>query len=172
MASTSTAQTPLTYNLTGALIFTAYVLAALFLAVFIIVDLATRYRDLAQTPSSTLTTKLKFRLQLFSALSALSFSVLSYHMLNYLILSYRVWATANDVSLPRRLPSDIAGLHVWRWLTSSTLFLDFAQTICGTSARFWWTQQSLLVTLGWNVFMVFEGKTLQTSSSEAFNRTR
>lgn len=125
-----------------------------------------QYQKLLNAEEAKRTIDLEKRLQIFSALSVLSFSTLSYHMLSYLIGSYQDWAGTNRVLLPQRILGNagIVGrkdqrveLHIWEWLTSSTLFQDFAITICNDSARFWWTQQALLVSMAWSVFMSFEG---------------
>ena len=154
------------HNLSGALIFTAYVISALSLTLLIAQNLYASHKKLKQSETSKVTRDLGTRLQIFTALAVLSFSTLSYHMLFYLVISYRGWARENGITLPQQLLGDrsLLGsedqrvqLYVWQWLTSSTLFQDFAQTICGTSARFWWTQQALLVTMAWTVFMSFEG---------------
>lgn len=98
--------------------------------------------------------------------SVLSFSTLSYHMLNYLIVSYQAWSKSHGYQPPGSLfgSNSLLGtqeqripLHIWSWLTNSTLFADFATTICSNNARFWWTQQALLITMAWSVFMSLEG---------------
>jgi hypothetical protein len=154
------------YNLTGALIFSTYVVSALLLTLLICSSLRSQSQKLFKFEGAKRTIDLERRLQIFSALSVLSFSTLSYHMLSYLILSYQNWAKTNNLLLPQRVLGDagLVGLkyervelHIWEWLTSSTLFQDFAMTICNDSARFWWTQQALLVSMAWSVFMSFEG---------------
>lgn len=160
------ADTPI-YNLTGALIFSAYVISALVLTILICGSLISQYKRLRETgEGSKRTIDVEKRLEILSALSVLSFSTLSYNMLSYLIVSYQSWAQSHSVPLPRQFLGDggLLGagdesvqLHIWKWLTSSTLFQDFAEAICGDSARFWWTQQALLVTMAWSVFMSFEG---------------
>ena len=158
MSSFNTQEPPL-HNLSGALIFTAYVLSALFLTVFITDSLRIQYKKNSHKGRET-------HIQTFSALSVLSFSTLSYHMLNYLIVSYQAWSKTHGYQLPASLfgPNSLLGtreqrvtLHIWSWLTESTLFADFATTICSNNARFWWTQQALLITMAWSVFMSFEG---------------
>ena len=155
-------QEPPLYNLSGALIFTAYVLSALFLTAFITRSLAIQYKKSSPKRNH----EREKHIQTFSAFSILSFSTLSYHMLNYLIISYQAWSKNHGHQLPVSLfgPNSLLGtqeqripLHIWSWLTNSTLFTDFATTICSTNARFWWTQQALLVTMAWSVFMSLEG---------------
>lgn len=161
MSSSKSQERPL-YNLSGALIFTAYVLSALFLIAFITNSLRLQY-----TKSSPGTKRGREKhIQIFSALSILSFSTLSYHMIKYLIVSYRAWSKSYGYQLPAGLfgSNSLLGtreqrvpLHIWSWLTNSTLFTDFATTICSNNARFWWTQQALLVTMAWSAFMSLEG---------------
>lgn len=158
----STVQDTPIYNLSGALIFTAYVASALFLVAFIHQSILRAYDATPKKKDD----KLYRNLQVFSALSVLSFSTLSYHMLAYLIVSYRSWATQHGYELPQRLfggkgvlncRGDCRGLPIWSWLTTSTLFQDFANEICATHARFWWTQQALLATMAWTAFISIEG---------------
>lgn len=162
--------TPL-YNLSGALILSAYVVSALFLTTNITLSLIKIHVYSPGSRSMTKhidneKTKLKSLLLIFSALAALSFSTLSYHMLNYLIVSYQAWATNRGSLVPHGLfgknsilgPDGSISLHIWQCLTTSTLFQDFAQTICGNTARFWWTQQALFVTMAWSMFMSYEGR--------------
>ena len=161
MSSFVSREPPL-YNLSGALIFTAYVFSALFLTAFITRSLVIQYKKSSHNRKH----KREKRIQTFSALSVLSFSTLSYHMLNYLIVSYQVWSKSYGYQLPGSLfgSNSLHGpreqrvpLQIWSWLTTSTLFADFATTICSNNARFWWTQQALLVTMAWSVFMSLEG---------------
>jgi len=163
---TSTDQEAPLYNPIGALTFSAYVLAALFLTIRILYSLFLSYQKIIRDEAPKRTVNLEKRLQIFSALSILSFSTLSYHILSYLIISYQSWAGENTVLFSQQILGDrsLTGsedqrgrLQVWQWLTSSALFQDFAVAICGNSAGFWWTQQALLVTMAWTVFMTFEG---------------
>ena len=160
--SSFVSQEPPLNNLSGALIFTAYVLSALFLTAFITSSLGVQYKKYSQKREHGR----EKHIQIFSALSVLSFSTLSYHMLNYLIVSYQAWSKRHGYQLPSSLfgSNSLLGtreqrvsLHVWSWLTNSTLFADFATTICSSNARFWWTQQALLITMAWSVFMSLEG---------------
>lgn len=153
-------------NISGALIFSTYVVSALVLTFLLCSSLIFQYQKLLKSEDAKRSIDLERRLQIFSALSVLSFSTLLYHMLSYLIVSYQSWAKTSRVLLAQRVLGD-AGLvgrrdqrvklYIWEWLTSSTLFQDFAMTICNDGARFWWTQQTLLVTMVWSVFMSFEG---------------
>ena len=153
---------PSSYNLSGAVIFTAYVTSALFLTAFIAYDLITSYRAL--TPSYLAKkvgrSSINTHVCTILSLAVLSFSVLSYHMLNFLILSYIAWAQDRGIPLPlsslgrRELVGEV---HIWQWLTNSTLFLDFAQEICATWPRYWWTSQALWATLGVCCFMALHG---------------
>lgn len=158
-----------TYNFSGAVIFISYVVAVLLLTILLLGNLinaassldAGRKRIIPRAHTQTF-------LQLYSSLALLSFSVLSCHMLSYLILSYSEWATERDIELPYRfwgykgivgLTKDrTVDLQIWSWLKTSTLFRDFAQTICETGENFWWAQQALFMTMGWSVFLSIEGE--------------
>ena len=161
------------YNLSGAIIFTAYVASALFLTALIAYNLISAYRAL---PLSYLSQKhgvstINSHIQVFFALTVLSFSVLSYHMLNFLIQSYNSWAKEWGIQLPLSVfgneglfGREGVQLHVWQWLTGSTLFLDFAQEICGTWPRYWWTSQALWATMAVSIFMGVHGTCNSVSS--------
>ena len=155
------------YNSAGAVIFVLYVISALvFTGVIIGILLSSPQWHQKLCHASTV--------QIFAALSVLSFSVLSYHMLSFLILSYESWASAEDIRIPQsffghnglaNFRENGIDVRVWDWLISSALFRDFAETICGDSARYWWTLQALLATMTWNVFMSIEGENNQPSAS-------
>lgn len=159
-----------TTNLLGALIFSAYVTSAILLTGLITYNLYCTYQ-------SSLVAKLKLpdnrlpsedtHVQLFASLAAFSFSILSYHMMHFLVVSYAAWSTERQILVPDKLfgeggfivigNSSGIDLHIWHWLTTSTLFLDFAEMICQDSAKYWWTQQALLVTMACCHFMAIEG---------------
>lgn len=154
-----TASSPISENTIGATIFLLYIVAALGLTGLISYDLVKAYNAFASSRTST---RAPFQINsvlIFSALAALSFSVLSYHMLNVLIYSYVAWARDSQVSLPRSLfDVNLSQLYIWTWAKSSTLFRDFAETICDDSLRFWWTQQALSFSMMCNIFMAVEGE--------------
>lgn len=154
------------HNITGAIIFVFYVLAALFLTSLIVSDLYLAYQSQSRLSSREGKT-ISNQLQVFVALAVLSFSTLSYHMLSYLILSYNEWASSRDLDQLRWLtnPSTSISLvgvdfavRLWQFLTQSTLFHDFAETICKNGANFWWTQQALLSSIASALFISIEGE--------------
>ena len=156
-----------TRNLTGAIIFTAYVIAALLLTALLSRDLVNAYLYLPKSLRNQ--DGLHKQLQAVAGLCVMSFSVLSYHMMDYLIESYQTWANNRGIALPYQLCGKMgllgseqqrAPLYIWTWLKTSTLFQNFAQTIVVPSEHFWWTQQALLVTMAWSVFMSIEGRFL------------
>ncbi|KAI4108027.1 MAG: hypothetical protein L6R37_001309 [Teloschistes peruensis] len=153
-------------NVTGAVLFTGYVVAALLLTMMILGDLFKAYRTQIQARSCLKDmTGISKQLQVFIALAVASFSTLSYHMLSYLIFSYRIWATHTTSSTIQGLSGvfGVKGLQsIWQWLTESTLFKDFAETICQSSANYWWTQQALLVTMASALFISIEGKAVES----------
>lgn len=153
-------------NVTGAVIFVGYVLAALLLTTLIVVNLYQAYLSRSSS-SSKEASRVSNPLQVFIGLAVLSFSTLSYHMLSYLTYSYRAWAESNGLAIPPGLHVS-EGLrsslnlgfvaHLWQWLTETTLFHDFAKTICQNSANFWWTLQALLVSMASALFISIEGR--------------
>ena len=151
-------------NPLGAIIFFSYIVAALGLISLISYDLCKAYK-IYPHPSVQAEALINTNLILtFASLAAISFSVLSYHMLNVLIYSYLAWAdSANTLLLQPsssygNMLNNISNLHIWTWAKSSTLFKDFAENICNDPVRFWWTQQALSLSIGWNTFMAIEGK--------------
>lgn len=156
------------YNLAGAIVFVVYVISAL-LFTGMIVGILTYSPKKSWSPTmSNRQRRLSYesKFQIFTALSVLSFSVLAYHMISFLVISYRGWASVRGIEVPSRffgqddvidLQKRIVRVYIWQWLTSSTLFKDFAEIICGSSARYWWTQQALSVTMTWSFFMSIEG---------------
>ncbi|KAL2052972.1 hypothetical protein ABVK25_006609 [Lepraria finkii] len=80
----STEQDAPLYNLSGALIFTAYAASALFLTGFIVSSLIRTYERTRRKKDDGL----HRNLQIFSALPVLSFSTLLHHMLSRLIVLY------------------------------------------------------------------------------------
>ena len=133
-------------NLTGALIFTSYIFVALFLSAFIGWNLWSAYR--AFTPSYLFSIHTRLRTCIY--LSLLSFGVLSWHMLAFLIASYKEWAEATVVEGGWR--------GIGEWLTTATLFEDFARGLCGSWARYWWTAEALVLTFGVGRWMGREGE--------------
>lgn len=165
-------------NVTGAIIFSAYVVSALFLTGFISRNLLLAHRTLIPSQKSLLggNSALRRRLLICLPLCILSISNLSYHMLFFLVDSHRAWAEERGISLPSGnlgndgvLTSLIGGgereILVWQWLTTSTLFEDFARSICDDWARYWWTSQALVTTMGVNVWMGREGEGSLTSTA-------
>ena len=166
-------------NTTGALIFTAYVFSALFLTIFLTRSLLIAYnsslpnatprnRNAAQPTSSFLPTRLLTHI----FLSVLSFSVLSYNMLFFLIVSYTTWAHYRHLPLPDGLIGREGALYavmrgvvgqggtkveIWEWLTTSTLFQEFAMVLCDDWARYTWTCMALVGTMGVGIWMGREG---------------
>ena len=148
-------------NVFGAIIFFAYIIAAIVLSFFIINTLyAARPGRAAALNIDSLSTA---KLQKLIALAVLSFSVLSYHMLSFLIFSYGTWANTHKIALPEALKSIydtkayLSDLHIWSWATSSTLFQDFAEVICNDPQRWLWTQSVLLYSYAWNTYMAIKG---------------
>ena len=139
-------------NVAGSVVFLSYILAALLLTGFVVYDLMRKY-----LLSSNHARHFQVQVQIFSTLSVLSFSVLSYHMINFLLVSYKAWAVSrNDFTVEINSLEDVL-TEIWAWLKDSTLFQDFAHTICDTSARYVWTVQALLMTMGWSLYASSEG---------------
>ena len=151
-------------NTIGAIIFVAYILAAIALTGSICRDLINAYvylpKKLREKPG------LQRNLTIFSTIALISFSVLSYHMFDYLLVSYSSWASDHSIALPQAVygKDGLLGpkgqrvpVYIWTWLRSSTLFTDFAKTICAPQSHALWTTQALFATAMWNVVLTLEG---------------
>lgn len=130
-------------NYLGAAIFWLYILAAL---LFTSIILKTLY-DTEPAKHAE-----RNHVVLFGALSACSFATLSYNMLNVLISSYTLWAHERSLSI-----ADTSIGSIWQWSITSTLFHDFGNAIVQSSARYLWTEASLLATLCVCLFTGIEG---------------
>lgn len=147
-------------NVSGAVMFVAYVLVALLLTCLIAVDLCQAYRSPSNNRPSRAAKNRYDPSLVFASLAVLSFSTLSYHMLSYLVYSYQRWATSESFLplLGRPEPGYLLSVtRIWQWLTQSTLFRDFAQSICEGNSS-WWTQQALLAAMASALFVAVEGK--------------
>jgi hypothetical protein len=151
-------------NVLGAIIFFSYILAALGLTGLIFSDLFKAFEAFSKSKANT--SHRHSLVLVFATFAVISFSSLSYHMLNVLVHSYTEWADVATVPLPQTFWGALSGqtdaassfLNIWTWAKSSTLFQDFTKVICNDPVRFWWTQQALLLSIGWNTFMAIEGK--------------
>ena len=150
-------------NVLGAIVFFSYIVTAIGLTWVILSDLSKAYGTFSRSKANTI--HRSNLILVFASFAAISFSSLAYHMLNVLIYSYAQWAADINVALPRTFIAALKGLtnesfysNIWTWAKSTTLFQDFAEVICNDPVRFWWTQQALLLSIGWNTFMAIEGK--------------
>ncbi|OQO07394.1 hypothetical protein B0A48_07091 [Cryoendolithus antarcticus] len=139
----------MTLNYPGAAIFWSYIVAALALTTTILYGLYSQHRS--QAPLSP---QRQRQLLTFSSLAFLSFTALSANMINVLVQSFALWARHRPaVGTISAYPAEI-----YKWSTTSTLFLDFGEAIVANSARFLWTQSALLVTMSVNFYMALEGR--------------
>ncbi|ETN39347.1 uncharacterized protein HMPREF1541_05570 [Cyphellophora europaea CBS 101466] len=154
------------YNLLGALIFFAYILAALVLTSIIGFDLLKlpRKGTNAKTPSPGRYHSIRVTFLVLTA--TLSFATLSFQMLSVLIQSYTRWTVTHgsvDASMlytglfpgPTNLYDYALALShsIWHWATTSTLFGDFATAILASPARRIWTRAVLYYSLCVNIWM-------------------
>ncbi|KAL9115484.1 MAG: hypothetical protein Q9227_000805 [Pyrenula ochraceoflavens] len=160
-------------NLLGALLFLFYILAALLFTALILSSLLNTYSSL---PSPSYRRKgqgsstRSLHIQIFAALSTLSFATLSYHMLNVLFSSYDAWLSAHSIHrvTPPSSPfyacttsSDLAlacAQQAWLWARTSRLFQDFATDLVSTRERWFWVQGALCLAMGWSLYMAGEAR--------------
>jgi len=142
-------------NYFGATIFIGYMIAALILTGLIIQSLRNSYDEV--------TTKHRGRvlnhglLCAYIGAASLSFAVLSYTMLSFLIASYQEWCHDRNVIVSTLSTIDLIS-SIWHWTISSTLFLDFARSLCSTQANYYWVMQALLGTMITNITMSSAGQ--------------
>lgn len=146
-------------NYAGALIFWAYIAAALYCTGVVLhtIHSAGGFQSHGKHGNP--------KVPLFLILLALSsFSTLSYHMLNVLILSYKQWASFHNIALPSGIfgPGSLLGptrtpLHLWQWSTTSSLFQDFGEAIVATKARYFLSSAGLWSTVAVSTYMGIQG---------------
>lgn len=134
----------------GALIFWAYIAAALFLMAAI----STSAYDLwIRTPHRSSRRGGGAAIGAYVALAIVSFATLSYNMLNVLILEHSKWlhhsSSAHQMSL---LP------QLWIWSVESSLFVSFAEEITASPARWFWSQAELGISMVVSCWMGIEGR--------------
>lgn len=125
-------------NVSGAILFLGYIVAALVFSARIWTIIYRRYKSMASNEKA----KQQLAMQSALTLSIAGFSVLSFNMLSFLILSYTDWSKRHAItSSLARLPS-----LSWQWMSHATLFEDFARSLVSTPARSLWSQLALLQT--------------------------
>ncbi|THZ23124.1 hypothetical protein D6C89_05694 [Aureobasidium pullulans] len=146
-------------NYPGALIFWAYIVAALG---FTGIVLNTIRQSHQQNNGRS-----KIPLALI-ILTGSSFSTLSYHMLNVLILSYKQWSTNHSIPLGALIGSNRTPLHLWQWSTTSSLFQDFGEAIVATKPRYLLSSSGLWSTVAVAIYMGIEGRRRNVPNLWAF----
>jgi hypothetical protein len=142
-------------NYFGAAIFIGYMIAALILTGLIIQSLRRSYNEVTMKNHGRIFNH--GLLYAYIAAASLSFAVLSYTMLSFLIASYQEWCHARYI-VPSSIPAVDLISSIWQWTTTSTLFLDFARSLCSTQAGYYWVMQALLGTMITNITMSSAGQ--------------
>lgn len=146
-------------NHLGALIFWAYIVAAL----------ASTGVVLNTIKNSYLQSNGKFKIPpLLAILAVSSFATLSYHMLSVLILSYQQWTTRHSIPLGILIGSNRTPLHLWQWSITSSLFQDFGEAIVATKPRYLLSSSGLWSTLAVAIYMGIEGRRHKVTNLWAF----
>lgn len=158
------------HNILGAVVFWTYIAAALSITVVILRSISKSYENSTQTHSKKLSTnprslgkkRLKQSATFFLGLAVISFTLLTRNMLGFLIISFTGWSGPASTNLAAIFNSienmSSAIVRIWKWSTCSTLFLDFAESLCSSPGAMWWTRQALIYSLAWNGFMAVAGK--------------
>jgi len=143
-------------NYFGASIFISYIIAALILTYLITGELDIVYRRVLARKQGSSSQWRQFKTCV--AFSSISFGVLSWNMLNFLITSYNAWSSKQHPALSTSPSYLDIGISIWQWTIHSTLFLDFARSLCATRSGYWWVMQALMATMTTNVTMQAAGK--------------
>jgi len=141
-------------NYFGAGIFIGYMIAALILTGLIIQSLRSSYNEVTTKHGGRV---LNHGLYAYIGAASLSFAVLSFTMLSFLVASYQEWCHDRNVIASTLSTFDFIS-SVWHWTISSTLFLDFARSLCSTQAGYYWIMQALLGTMITNITMSSAGQ--------------
>lgn len=145
-------------NLSGALIFWAYIAGALASTGIVLNTTRQSYLQNGRPKISP-----------FLAVLALSsFATLSYHMLNVLILSYQQWTARYSIPLGALIGANRTPLHLWKWSTTSSLFQNFGEAIVATKPRYLLSSSGLWSTLAVAVYMGIEGRRCKVPNLWAF----
>ncbi|KAI4723799.1 hypothetical protein E4T49_08474 [Aureobasidium sp. EXF-10728] len=153
----TTRDTPTNYP--GALIFWAYIAAALTFTGIVLNTIKQSYQQ--NNGRSKIPSILKI-------LAVSSFVTLSYYMLNVLILSYQQWTTRHNVPLGALIGSNRTPLHLWQWSITSSLFQNFGEAIVATKPRYLLSSSGLWSTLAVAVYMGIEGRRCKVPNLWAF----
>lgn len=125
-------------NISGAMLFLAYIVAALFFSFRLWTIIWKQYVSVR----ANLQIRERVKISISAGITILSFSVLSYNMLSFLILSYNDWAQRHQIHGNPLLEPTL----LRQWMSHSTLFEDFARSLVASPARSLWTQLALLQT--------------------------
>lgn len=104
----------------------------------------------------TLSRNHRLQIQIIGILAVTSLAVTWSYMFKFFTLSYRTWARDRGISDAFRENS--AQLYWGQWLKETSLFRDAWETVTEESKRFWWSQQILLITTAWSVYLGIEGR--------------
>ena len=138
------------FNLSGALVFWMYNVAALYLLYEIGLALILLQRQSSKLGQSHHRRRLVL---VYIALSVTSFATLSFNMLNVLIQSYFEWIPQSPATAKMPFLS-----RLWVWSIQSSLFTDFAQQMTATPQRWFWSQSELGLSMVTSYWMGIEAK--------------
>ncbi|TPX10856.1 uncharacterized protein E0L32_008245 [Thyridium curvatum] len=103
----------------------------------------------------------------FACLAALALGLAGYSSARYAILSYQVWADQHGLDLPKRLfgtaipfieRENTTKVHIGRWLSDTSIYMDALEIVAEKARRFWWGQQIDLATIPWTLLLTIEGR--------------
>ena len=105
------------------------------------------------------------QVEIFGALAFLSLAFAVSYGYNFLKLSYQVWAFERGVTVPTGLfgqygvfSRDVGQLQLGRWLRDTDLLSELWEIAMEKTRRRWWSQQLLLTTGPWSLYVAIQGR--------------
>ncbi|KAI9654302.1 MAG: hypothetical protein M1831_005467 [Alyxoria varia] len=152
-------------NYLGAFLFISYVVAALLVTGKLVWSLRVNYRNMSHAAWEN--PAIRGFIALFTMMSVLSFGLLSFNMLSFLVESHGKFGSAQSkfkipfITSTKRAVSDSYGGSIWNWMTSSSLFFDFASQLLNSPSAFEWSEKALTLTMMSMLYMGAAGKRYQ-----------
>ena len=104
-------------------------------------------------------------IEIFGALAFLSLTFAVSYAYNFLKLSYQVWAFERGEIVPTGffgqtgiLSGKVGQLQLGRWLHDTDLVAELWEIAMEKTRRRWWTQQLLLTTGPWSLYVAIQGR--------------
>ncbi|KAJ5931090.1 hypothetical protein N7466_006583 [Penicillium verhagenii] len=101
---------------------------------------------------------------LFLLLAAFSLATTWYYMFAFFRYSYQDWKAGHDLTRQASIDLEPWLVKLELWLRDRKLFREAWESVSETPAKFWWSGQIFLWTIGWSLFLGFMGRRYNISS--------